>query len=679
MKKIVHTLWLSPVVIATIVVVIILASVCRSIIGRNVTETQGPVDTIESGGAVIEGTDACSDGLRDEINYIDKRDKALTALVLINHINCVVTKIKTFNNPAVLEEEYRNISQNRILLDVIEDEQIIWTICDIMDAITELRIDDMEREMLKEELDQATSDALFDALSGVRASGMDWISVTVSALTSVASSAANYMRAKRNLQRMHKRKTLTLDETKMRNLNLLNKSLIRNYWFVIKKYGIPDQFRVTEDDIVNLIDRMKDTDNERRFRFLMDNKDKYRALPEYWYWRGETAYELGDYESSDYALHEYQRLQEEGCKVLRYDSTSANVAMLRAKILVDRKAGADEIRKQLEIVKKNTTEEEWAKRYFCAMIYAQHLGDVVSAEKVLSPVIDKIEADRSSNLINLEEKYEDAIIENGDNASNDVDPIPSTGSGDKLYLCKTLLLDDGVAELIDVDKRNQILSKLVDSENASVREKLFSYCSLDFAHGLEKLLPDVANIRLDEERFFKDWNEWVRNLCLPMSWIVARDCEPRVFKTDDADIDLAKLNLNDSDKYIECREEEDRRKIVEIDGKRYGRFSFKRYKGSHEGKSMIALFQYKRGNDKATKKCYQVAVVFDIRKQKGTISPKSAAFGEWNGNSWTNPDKVAVRNFDVGGSDNLSADQQEGQQGKDGDNGTTGSDPSVDD
>ena len=42
---------------------------------------------------------------------------------------------------------------------------------------------------------------------------------------------------------------------------------------------------------------------------------------------------------------------------------------------------------------------------------------------------------------------------------------------------------------------------------------------------------------------------------------------------------------------------------------------------------------------------YQIAVVFDIRKQKGAISPWSAAFGEWNGNSWANPDKVTVRSL----------------------------------
>ena len=639
--------WQVALATAVIIVAIVLALVIKNKTGENEHATKEPVPaTAMSDGVEIKGTEDRPSVRQAEISFQGTNKAPLKALVLINHINCVVAKIKTFNNPAVLEEEYRNISQNGILLDVIEDEQIIGTICDIMDAITELRIDEMEREMLKEELDQATSDALFDALSGVRASGMDWISVTVSALTSVASSAANYMRAKRNLQRMHRRKTLTLDERKMRDLNLLNKSLLKNYWTIIKKYGIPDIYRVTEDDIVNLIDRMKDTDNERRMRFLVDNEEKYRTLPEYWYWRGETAYELRDYESSDQALGKYQRLQEEGCKVLRYDSTSANVAMLRTKILVEKKVDAKEIRRQLEIVEKNTTDEEWAKKYFCAMIYSQHLRDVASAERVINPVIDKMEFDRNSNLLTLDEKYEDALIDLGGEASKGVNPIPCTQSGDKLYLCKTLLLETRVDKLIDENKRNLILSRLVDSENASVREKLFSYCSLDFEHGLEKLLPDIANIRLDEERFFKDWNEWVRDVRLPMSWVVARDCVPKVFRTDDECIDITNLNLND-DKYVECREDRERRKIVEVDGKRYGQYSFKRYKGSHAGKSMIALFQYKRGKDKASEKCYQVAVAFDIRNQTGAISPRSAAFGEWNGNGWANPDKVTVRSFQI--------------------------------
>lgn len=573
-------------------------------------------------------------------------DEALAALILINHINCVVTRIKTFNNPAVLEEEYRNISQNGLMLDVIKDEQIIMLICDIMDAITELRIDAVERDMLKEELDQATSDALFDAVSGVSVSGLSPVGIAASALTSVASAGANYVRAKRNLQRTYKRKMLTLDETKMRNLNLLNKSLLKNYWFVINKYGIPDIYRVTEDDVEDLINRMKDEDAGRRMRFLVGNEERFKALPEYWYWRGETSYELGRYGDASLALAEYQKIQANGCKLLRYDATSANVALIRAMIMVDQKnGGPEELREQLKIIDRNTTDEEWQKKYFCALVYAQCLGDIKCAEDVLSPAIDHLEWKRKNSLINLGSSYEDIFQEMDTGKAQGVTPINFTQSGDGLYMCKSLLLDSSVATLVSEEKKRDILSKIVDSENASVREKLFCYCLLDFKHALDKLLPEIEKMTLCPESARNK-----RELRLPLSWTIARDGEPQVYLTDQESVDLMSLDLagknpDNKDLYFAYKEEKQRRSIRDQDGVMTASFFFDRRYFSMHGKNAIVLFQYKRGGGGEGGKCYQIAVLFDIKNQKGQISPLSAAFGEWNGNSWVNPGEVSVCSF----------------------------------
>ena len=53
------------------------------------------------------------------------RKDAMTALFAINHINWVVTKIKTYNDPAVLEEEYKGLTADALNLRVIKDPELI--------------------------------------------------------------------------------------------------------------------------------------------------------------------------------------------------------------------------------------------------------------------------------------------------------------------------------------------------------------------------------------------------------------------------------------------------------------------------------------------------------------------------------------------------------------------------
>ena len=137
----------------------------------------------------------------EEQKLVEEKKAAMTALFAINHINWVVTKIKTYNDPAVLEEEYKGLTADALNLRVIKDPELIDLICRMLDVIVEMRIEEKERVFLKEELDQGTSDAFADAVSGVRATGINPISMIVNTVVSVASATLNYKKAKRALQK----------------------------------------------------------------------------------------------------------------------------------------------------------------------------------------------------------------------------------------------------------------------------------------------------------------------------------------------------------------------------------------------------------------------------------------------------------------------------------------------
>ena len=172
----------------------------------------------------------------------DKKD-AMAALFAINHRNWVITKIKTYNDPAVLEEEYQGLTADALNLRVIKDPELIDLICRILDVIVEMRIEEKERAFLKDELDQGTSDALADAVSGIRITGLNPIAMVASAVTSVASAALNYKKAKRALQKKFERQNWSLDKNRMYYLNDLNKELLRDFWAIVQKYpDLPDEY-----------------------------------------------------------------------------------------------------------------------------------------------------------------------------------------------------------------------------------------------------------------------------------------------------------------------------------------------------------------------------------------------------------------------------------------------------
>lgn len=72
-------------------------------------------------------------------------DAARDAIAQINHLNWVVSKIKTYNDAIVLEEEYRQISPDKLNLNRIPDRDTLGKILEMLDLLHGMTND--EREM----------------------------------------------------------------------------------------------------------------------------------------------------------------------------------------------------------------------------------------------------------------------------------------------------------------------------------------------------------------------------------------------------------------------------------------------------------------------------------------------------------------------------------------------------
>ena len=566
----------------------------------------------------------------EEVKFIEKAQEtnnALVALFAINHVNWVVTKIKTYNDPAVLEEEYKNICADALNLNAIKDSEIIYIISDIMDVITSMRIEERERDMLKAELDQGMSDALADSISGINVGGVTPVQMVFNIISSAAMAAVNYNRAKKKLQLAYGKQLWQLEKGRMIELNDLNKSLLQKYWTIVRRYNLPDEYRVSENEISLLIEHLKDSNPIRLHEFLVSMERKYCGLQNYWYYRGLAAYQSFEkekavpdaaryLEDAKFSMDAFQKAQREHAKMLRIDSISAKAAMLCLR-LMDYEGVTDRARydEQIEIIIRNSTIEEWTSFMYCALIYSERFQDLDAVERVLAPVINHLEFQRDSRLV----KWCDLMEVDGKSADKKF-----VASGDALMECRAVLARTAKKKMEgDEEGLGKKLEKIFNMETASMREKLFCYGSMGYKQALEKFCPDIKKMRITR-------GNGVVKVWLPLSWVLSRE----------GDIGLAVSNLSDvyldeialpSPQFKELKEDTDNRTIMDReDGVRCVVVPFKCDSDMSDTKVMLFSMRYDSGNKVSGDSSHMIMVEFKADVESySNWKPIYSIFGPW--------------------------------------------------
>lgn len=328
-----------------------------------------------------------------DVNDKDLKD-AQAAIIMINHINWVVNRIKSTDDVGMLELEYEGLSLNRLNLQSIKDQETIDQIKRICDFITERRISDGERKMLQRELNYNLDNAIFDAFPspGAIVAADPW-AIGYNLVQSSVSSFMNYKRAVAQLKIQHERKKWNLEADAMRELNGLNTELLEQQWNLIKGYKLDDYWRVPESQVKELLERLNSPVSAAQptelFEFLNDpfQRNIYQKLPAFWYYLGCAAEKEQNY---DVALEAYNCYQKEFYQVLRYDRMAASVAMNKILILLRGKVDVKEITEQLQIIEKNSP-EDWTFLYFCASVYFDNLKDKDNASRLLTQAINLLQ------------------------------------------------------------------------------------------------------------------------------------------------------------------------------------------------------------------------------------------------------------------------------------------------
>ena len=452
--------------------------------------------------------------------FAEDRDGAIKdTIAQINHLNWVVSKIKTYNNVLVLEEEYRQISPARLNLNRIPDKEALDRVVAMLDLLHGMIKDERDYKRWRKQFESRRKrdmvrfwtghgEAATSQMSGLGFAGL------ASGLTSVYSISKSAISLYREyddfVQRIEEeseRRKFELEDVKMERLHTLNKELLETQWRLIRDCKLDDGFRVSDSDISIFIEVLKDPDHSRVYSRIEAMRDKFRVFPTYWFYLSSVALETGHLKEAMEACDVFFSVNR---GLFRDDPQAGSVAMNKAFLLPKTEENKAEIRRLLEIVwKHNAANVDWRKDYFCAMVHASYLGDKAMAEKVLLHGIAALEYSISESIQSLSGHVAGKKI-----APSDID-FPE---GECLHACRKLLQEISAGHVV-YDESG--LKALCAKETASFVDKLDYVGRMRVPCLWRAIGDDVMAVSL-EHRSRSGWKACNHfEAKLPIKWLLA--------------------------------------------------------------------------------------------------------------------------------------------------------------
>lgn len=309
----------------------------------------------------------------------------LQVLQALNQIAVSLTHIITYNDKVVLDQEYNTIINN-LNLNKIPDADIISLLQELMDLLTSSKIQDHERAALSRSYEKNVqnelkkrlrkrileTDLLLNPYMGV-----------LNAVLNVGSFYFNYRDRMDDYKKEREEAAWKIEAATLQGLNNFYKKLLKYSWDLMRRYQLPDEWRLNEKQLSDYTAILKEPDIERRYRKLERLEAAFQKFPPYWYYRGQAAYDMGDAKEALFCFSQFQNIHQ---GILRKDPFAASTAMHKI-MLTAQQASPAQIRRDLQVVLANSDDEDWGNILFAALHYAR-LGDKDTAGRLILRNLD---------------------------------------------------------------------------------------------------------------------------------------------------------------------------------------------------------------------------------------------------------------------------------------------------
>ena len=347
----------------------------------------------------------------------DEQD-ARAALQYINHINHIIAKLENFDDILILQQEYENLTDNNLNLEVIKDEPTVQVITQLLTFIKNMEKDHLKRLHAAQILEQEKRNAIYKAIPSPAAFFAPNPSALAFAIgTAGLTAIQNYYSAKASTTQEFNGKISGSKDTRLEYLHELNNELFFSQWRLIQHYKIPDAKRVTRNEnelflgFAKVLEKKTKNqspaettrNDELVWEIFRNNEADMRELPFYWVTRATTVNNLiiydtirnGDDRIKDlhYSCEQYFRLFKDA-PIIRKDPTACSMALLY--VASFQKPTSENERKAtkawLNFVEDTVRIPAWQTKFALAQLYKTKLDDIESAKRILRKAFLEVHA-----------------------------------------------------------------------------------------------------------------------------------------------------------------------------------------------------------------------------------------------------------------------------------------------
>lgn len=443
-------------------------------------------------------------------------------------------KLKTYNNILALEDEYKNLKDN-MNFQTIRDSDSVDTINNLMDAIHNERKNHKNRERLTIVVERRMNNALFTSaphITTIVSGGANPLSLAINTASILGSTFTSYQQLKNQISEEYDEKMFEFQNLTEDILNNIYTDLNRYTFNLMKRYEIPDEWRLNETELSDIFKYLKDSDTERAYSNLkaMSEGRYVQHFPMFWYHLAKAAYDAND---KNAALRYYNRFEKENIEIFRYDRTAVDAYKGKITLLCETETAQNkkEIISKLQFIEKNKT--SWNDYYFCALVYAK-LGDKANAKRLLERNINELSSEVDNQFANGTHLYDllktaeadkpTRIFESAKNLimkkSENTTPVETVGSieYDGLELCRALLTEIG-----EKSTSSKSIEAQYKNDTQSANEVLWLFGGNSYASIVKNSKEDAKKVLLSTKVLSE--KTYQVDVKIPLQWVLSANTD----------------------------------------------------------------------------------------------------------------------------------------------------------
>lgn len=312
-------------------------------------------------------------GIEKEETPGDSFSQQLNSAILLNHLIVSAYEAETSRHSRLYLEELFTDTLDNLNTDKLDGETKAQ-IDQFKSALEPLRMPEEKREKLHVLYQNTQAHALRSIVDDPASLLSHWHKFNLSDLVNAGlympvDAAESYAAIQSPAQLNYYQDHPSLDEEQSVSLAEARDGLMAYLDNYVKENELPAQYALspqTASDFANLLNKSA----QEKLQFLSDSAETYSELPDYWVLLAQSRFENGDYKECLNAIGTYAEKQ---APVYQTDRTYAHLIPLAmiclqetVQIAVTR---VRQIEPYIERLILNTSEDDWALRYFAAMAY----------------------------------------------------------------------------------------------------------------------------------------------------------------------------------------------------------------------------------------------------------------------------------------------------------------------